>query len=127
MLRLPLYIIAVASFYLSLSLRVRHSMSLHATTRSAPDDAVVKPDGDAPEVPLVPKDEKPPAIGSKKNKIRWVANSNKNYFALAKSIYGPLDALAAECKVGAEDRCWPVMLSYKPENDRCTVCPCPES
>ena len=56
-----------------------------------------------------------------------MANSNKNYFGLAKTIYGPLDALAAECKVAVDDRCWPVMLSYKPETDRCTVCPCPEN
>ena len=112
--------------------RVAGAMTLTGSPVGSPakrplvsDDSSSKGDEGKPEA--TPKGEKPPAIGSKKKKISWVANSNKNYFGLAKTIYGPLDALAAECKVAVDDRCWPVMLSYKPETDRCTVCPCPES
>jgi hypothetical protein len=62
------------------------------------------------------------AVGAAGKKVTYL-ESERNYFAIGKSVFGPCDALAKECGV---ERCWPVVLSTKDAADRCTMCPTPD-
>jgi hypothetical protein len=67
--------------------------------------------------------KKPRAIGAAGKKVAYL-DTERNYFAISKSVFGPCDTLAKECGV---ERCWPVVLSTKDAADRCTMCPTPDA
>ena len=67
--------------------------------------------------------EKAPVIGRRGNLVKF-SDDNPDYYTVSDDVYGPISELAAECKVDVKARCWPVMLSSKPPDHRCEMCPC---
>ena len=71
-------------------------------------------------------------IGSCRGRVTWLKHVDhadwcwyKIGSAKDSMVIGPLDKLAEFLNLGHDKRCWPVALSSKPDDLRCTMCPTP--
>ena len=87
-------------------------------TIKKPDEDGADPEGEA-------KSPKRRRIGAQKGKVKFL-DEERTHFEVGKSVYGDLMDLATELGIGFDKRCWPVMVSRKPLDARCELCPFPD-
>jgi len=64
-------------------------------------------------------------IGAQKGKVKFLDEEHA-YVEVGRTVYGDFIDLAAEIGIDFDKRCWPVMVSRKPLDARCELCPDPD-